>query len=157
AAAEAVADTTGGGAAGEAKAGAPRRILVVEDDPVQRQGVQLLLESWGHTVTAAADGPAALECLRGAPRPPDAVVTDFRLPGPLTGVQVVTRIGELAGRPVPGIILTGDTAPERIREAVATGCRLLHKPFTPDLLRDALAALGKADVTPARAVRQTAA
>ncbi|WP_207456493.1 ATP-binding protein [Azospirillum sp. SYSU D00513] len=119
-----------------------RLILVVEDDPVQRGGMQLLLESWGHHVLTAMDGEAALARLRAAERPPDVVVSDFRLPGDLNGVQIVTRAGELLGRPVPGIILTGDTAPERIREAVATGCRLLHKPFTPDLLREALAAVG---------------
>ncbi|HYH18734.1 MAG TPA: hybrid sensor histidine kinase/response regulator [Azospirillum sp.] len=157
AAAEPAADTAAGSPGAEAKAGAPRVILVVEDDPVQRQGMQLLLETWGHTVTAAADGVAALERLRTATRPPDVIVTDFRLPGPLTGVQVVTRACELTGRPVPGIILTGDTAPERIREAVATGCRLLHKPFTPELLRDALAALGHGEAAPARAAQQTAA
>lgn len=157
AAAEPIADATAGVSGAEATAGAPRVILVVEDDPVQRQGVQLLLETWGHTVTTAADGAAALERLRTAPRLPDVIVTDFRLPGPLTGVQVVTRAGELAGWPVPGIIVTGDTAPERIREAVATGCRLLHKPFTPELLRDALAALGRAEGSPARAERLTAA
>ncbi|WP_084536862.1 hybrid sensor histidine kinase/response regulator [Azospirillum halopraeferens] len=123
---------------------AARRILVVEDDPVQRAGMQLLLESWGHRVTAAADGGAALAAVR-AGGIPDAIVTDFRLPGDLTGVQVVTRIAALADRPVPGIILTGDTAPERIREAVATGCRLLHKPFSPDRLHDALQALAATD------------
>lgn len=134
----------------EAAIPAGRLVLVVEDDPVQRSGVQLLLEGWGHRVVTAPDGSAALECLRWGQQAPDVVVTDFRLPGSMTGVQVVTRVGEAVGHPVPGIILTGDTAPERIREAVATGCRLLHKPFPPEVLRDALA-------TAAAAVRGTTA
>ncbi|WP_431857496.1 hybrid sensor histidine kinase/response regulator [Azospirillum sp.] len=148
AAPEAVAEAAPAPTGPETAAPAERLILVVEDDPVQRSGVQLLLEGWGHRVITAADGFSALERVRGAPRAPDVVVTDFRLPGPMTGVQVVTRVGEAVGHPVPGIILTGDTAPERIREAVATGCRLLHKPFSPELLRDALAA-----VEPAPAAR----
>ncbi|WP_448191860.1 hybrid sensor histidine kinase/response regulator [Azospirillum sp. sgz301742] len=136
---------------------AERLILVVEDDPVQRSGVQLLLEGWGHRVMTAADGFVALERVRTSPRVPDVIVTDFRLPGPMTGVQVVTRVGEAAGHPVPGIILTGDTAPERIREAVATGCRLLHKPFSPDLLRDALAAVAAQELAqPGRGAQRTA-
>ncbi len=138
---------------GELPAASSRLILVVEDDPVQRNGVQLLLESWGHRVMEAADGEAAVRLVEAALRDegsggsggttgkPDLVVTDFRLPGALTGVQVVARVGELLESPIPGIILTGDTAPERIREAVATGCRLLHKPFPPDKLRDALSAV----------------
>lgn len=143
-----------GGGTGE-QPGA-RLILVVEDDPVQRGGMQMLLESWGHRVVAAADGAAALDCLRASAEKPELVVSDFRLPGALTGVQVVMGAGELLGRPVPGIILTGDTAPERIREAVATGCRLLHKPVAPDQLREALAALASA--APGRTPqRQTAA
>jgi len=139
-----------------ADAGDARLILVVEDDPVQRAGMQLLLESWGHDVLAAVDGTAALDALRAAPRCPDVILTDFRLPGAMTGAQTVTRAGELVGHPIPGIILTGDTAPERIREAVAAGCRLLHKPFTPDVLRDALNAVA-AERGAVRQTQQTAA
>lgn len=156
AASEATAETTPATGPDHAEPAA-RLILVVEDDPVQRAGVQELLEGWGHRVMTAADGFAALDRVRAAPRMPDVIVTDFRLPGPMTGVQVVTCVGEAAGHPVPGIILTGDTAPERIREAVATGCRLLHKPFPPALLRDALAAVAAAEpVPPGRGAQRTA-
>ncbi|NUB11846.1 response regulator [Azospirillum brasilense] len=142
--------------AGRAENPAARLILIVEDDPVQSAGMQLLLESWGHDVLVAADGPAALAMLRAAPRCPDVILSDFRLPGPLTGAETVTRAAEQEGRPIPGIILTGDTGPERIREAVAAGCRLLHKPVTPDVLRDALNALG-AEPVPARQSQSSAA
>ncbi|MFP5517887.1 MAG: ATP-binding protein [Alphaproteobacteria bacterium] len=124
-----------------------RLILVVEDDPVQRDAVRLLLESWGHRVIEAVDGEAAIALFAGnagqvsAMLSPDMIVSDFRLPGRFTGVQTVSKVGECLGRAVPGLILTGDTAPERIRDAVATGCRLLHKPVTPDDLRDAIAAI----------------
>ncbi|HYH37812.1 MAG TPA: ATP-binding protein, partial [Azospirillum sp.] len=157
AAPESVAEPAPAPAGTETAPPAERLILVVEDDPVQRSGVQLLLEGWGHRVITAADGFSALERVRGAGRAPDVVVTDFRLPGPMTGVQVVTRVGEAVGHPVPGIILTGDTAPERIREAVATGCRLLHKPFSPDLLRDALGAIEPAPVPRGAQRAETAA
>ncbi|MBP2299097.1 hybrid sensor histidine kinase/response regulator [Azospirillum picis] len=132
-------------AAPAASAPAPvggRLILVVEDDPVQRDALRLLLESWGHSVMEAVDGENALAVVGSRDRrEPDMVVSDFRLPGRLTGVQTVGQVGELLGRAVPGLILTGDTAPERIRDAVATGCRLLHKPVTPDDLRDAITAI----------------
>ncbi len=144
-------------AAGDALPHRERLILVVEDDPIQRSGVVLLLESWGYRVMEAVDGDDALAQVRDAVEKPDLIVTDFRLPGRLTGVQVVTGVGALLDQAIPGIILTGDTAPERIREAVATGCRLLHKPFAPDRLRDALTAT-IAERADARAQhRQTAA
>ncbi|MBK1837117.1 hybrid sensor histidine kinase/response regulator [Azospirillum sp. YIM B02556] len=131
-----------------------RLILVVEDDPIQRDAVRLLLESWDYRVMVAAEGESALALFGGAKSRapsvdypasdmpiPDMIVSDFRLPGRLTGVQTVAKVGERLGRAVPGLILTGDTAPERIREAVATGCRLLHKPVSPEDLRDAIAAI----------------
>ncbi|CAO3450194.1 hypothetical protein [Azospirillum argentinense] len=142
AASESRTDTVSPAPAGRAEGSDTRLILIVEDDPVQSAGMQLLLESWGHDILVAADGPAALATLRAAPRCPDVILSDFRLPGPLTGAETIARAAEQQGRPIPGIILTGDTAPERIREAVAAGCRLLHKPVTPDVLRDALNALG---------------
>ena len=157
AASEAKAEPVAIPAAGPADAAPERLILVVEDDPVQRTGMQLLLESWGNRVILAADGPAALDALRAAPRAPDVIVTDFRLPGALTGAQIVTRAAEELGRPIPGIILTGDTAPERIREAMDAGCRLLHKPFTPGLLRDALSAAGTERGAARQAAHQSAA
>ncbi|CAO3377515.1 hybrid sensor histidine kinase/response regulator [Azospirillum argentinense] len=156
AASEARVDAAAPAPAGRAEDPDTRLILIVEDDPVQSAGMQLLLESWGHDVLVAADGPAALATLRAAPRCPDVILSDFRLPGPLTGAETVTRAAEQEGRPIPGIILTGDTAPERIREAVAVGCRLLHKPVTPDVLRDALNALGT-ERQPVRHSRSSAA
>ncbi|WP_376959943.1 hybrid sensor histidine kinase/response regulator [Azospirillum sp. A26] len=137
-----------------------RLILVVEDDPIQRDAVRLLLESWDYRVIVADEGETALSLIGGTRLPagsakagsskadsmtdtpvPDLIVSDFRLPGRLTGVQMVAKVGERLGRPVPGLILTGDTAPERIREAVATGCRLLHKPVSPEDLRGVIASI----------------
>lgn len=42
---------------------------------------------------------------------------------------------------VPAIIITGDTARERLQEASATGARLLHKPVRAEEVHDALIGL----------------
>jgi CheY-like chemotaxis protein len=39
------------------------------------------------------------------------------------------------GAPIPAFLITGDTAPERLREAGASGLHLLHKPVAPMALR----------------------
>jgi two-component system CheB/CheR fusion protein len=52
---------------------------------------------------------------------------------------VVRHIRQTFGRPIPGILITGDTAPERIREAHDHGLTLLHKPVEPAELRAAIA------------------
>lgn len=44
----------------------------------------------------------------------------------------------LLGWSVPSIVITGDTAPERLCEAMANGVPLLHKPLSPQRLREAL-------------------
>ena len=51
-------------------------------------------------------------------------------------LETIAMIAEILGRRIPGIILTGDTGPDRLREAKQSGCVLLHKPFAPERLRD---------------------
>ena len=41
-------------------------------------------------------------------------------------------------RSVPAIIMTGDTSPQRLRDAQSTGALLLHKPVSAAQLREAL-------------------
>ena len=48
-----------------------RRLLVVEDEPSSRRGLQELLTAWGYDVVAAGDGREALE--RAAERTPDQI------------------------------------------------------------------------------------
>jgi len=40
----------------------------------------------------------------------------------------------LLGDTLPALLITGDTAPERLREAKASGIPLLHKPVSPSVL-----------------------
>jgi two-component system CheB/CheR fusion protein len=55
------------------------------------------------------------------------------------GAQVITHIRQTFSRAIPGILITGDTAPERIREAHDHGFTLLHKPVEPARLHAAIA------------------
>ncbi len=75
---------------------------------------------------------------------PQVLISDYRLRNDLTGAQAIAQVrGALASRGVltklPAIIITGDTAPERIREAQATDALLLHKPVSVNALSKALA------------------
>lgn len=77
------------------------RILLIEDDPAVRQGLELALSRQGHRVDAVESGERGLERLR-ADRP-DVVVLDLMLPG-IDGFEVCRRI-QAAGD-VPIIMLT---------------------------------------------------
>lgn len=43
-----------------------------------------------------------------------------------------------SGKDAPAVVITGDTAPDRLREAQASGYPLLHKPVQPTKLRQTL-------------------
>jgi CheY-like chemotaxis protein len=45
------------------------------------------------------------------------------------------------GTDIPALLLTGDTAPARLREATESGLPLLHKPVPPSVLHDTLGQL----------------
>ncbi|CAA7616001.1 PAS domain S-box protein [Magnetospirillum sp. UT-4] len=117
-------------------------ILVIEDEPDVRDGLEALLASWGHVVLAAGGADEAIRRLPGFGRLPDLIIADYRLQNGETGGQAIARIAihlRAEGK-VPAIIVTGDTAPERLQQAQALGHRLLHKPVRPDALRAAIEA-----------------
>lgn len=131
----------GQSASPDSKANKRRSVLVIEDEPAQRMSLSLLLEDWGYRVRAAADLPSALRELERWGEQPSFVVSDFRLPGGCNGVEAIREIGRHVGHQVPGIILTGDTDPARLREARQSGCILMHKPVSLGSLKHAVASL----------------
>jgi signal transduction histidine kinase len=117
------------------------RVLVIEDDRLVRDALDVLLGQWGCAVIGAESYDAALERLGPAPQAPDLVIADLRLKGAANGIVAIRQIGKALGAAVPGLILTGDTDPRRLREARLSGYPLLHKPVAPLALRTALANL----------------
>lgn len=113
-------------------------VLVIDDQRAVLESMEALLGRWGcETILAASEGEAIV-ALRRAPRPPELIVADYRLRNERTGSQAAERIRRELGRPVPALIVTGDTAPERLREAKASGHALMSKPVAPERLREFL-------------------
>jgi signal transduction histidine kinase/CheY-like chemotaxis protein len=111
------------------------RVLVVDDDALVREAMVSVLRQWGCRVTMAASGEEAIARFDSEDEKPEAVLCDYRLPNGETGVDVIARLRAAAGRPIPAALITGDTAPERLREAKLAGHTLLHKPVHPAKLR----------------------
>jgi CheY-like chemotaxis protein len=65
------------------------RILIVDDDPMQRALISDTLEDAGHETIFAADGRAALETYRDTVV--DLVVTDMVMPG-LDGLELLKAL-----------------------------------------------------------------
>ncbi|MBF0307881.1 MAG: PAS domain S-box protein, partial [Alphaproteobacteria bacterium] len=114
-------------------------VFVIDDEAAVRSSLSMVLENWGYEVLSAASEDEALDVLARHGLPPDVILADYRLQGGSTGADVIRNVRRLFSRAIPGIIITGDTAPERLRDAEASGASLLHKPVRPLDLQSALA------------------
>lgn len=113
-------------------------VLVIDDEPTMCQALAEVLGRWGcRVVTAESTQDALARLAEGFS--PAGIIADYRLREGSTGTEAIAEIRRALDRPVAAAILTGDTAPERLREASASGLLLLHKPVKPALLRAALA------------------
>jgi two-component system response regulator HydG len=82
------------------------RVLVVDDEPSARSGLEKLLKQEGYSVDVAADGAQALEI--ASDHPVDVVITDLKMPG-MDGIELTTKLrGQDADLPVIVVTAFGD-------------------------------------------------
>lgn len=110
-------------------------ILAIDDEHAVRAGMAELMRSWGHRVIVVSGGQEALALLTEAP---DLIICDYRLRGGDDGITTIRALQARFGSDIPAILVTGDTAADRLREAEASGYPLLHKPLSPARLRAAV-------------------
>lgn len=104
-------------------------ILVVEDDPANREVLCLLLQQMGYATAVAAGGQEALRQIRDGVQI-DAVISDVVMPG-MNGLDLAADVRAI--RPgVPIVLVTGDA--EAVDMALASGSVALLKPYTADAL-----------------------
>jgi len=93
------------------------RILVVDDDPSNREALALLLRRENHQVETAACGEDALALLDKGPV--EVMITDLFLPG-MNGIEILKQVKERA--PMTNVILvTGKASAESAVEAMKEG------------------------------------
>lgn len=115
------------------------RIVVVDDEVAVRVAMESLLTSWGHQVVCGADAAEIIAAQAADDdEPPDLLISDYRLRDNVTGVEVIDALRAHFGREIPAMLVTGDTAPDRLRDAQASGYLLLHKPVPHGRLRAAI-------------------
>ena len=107
-----------------------RRILVVDDEPMVRESLELMLKLDGHVIESVASGAEALQCYE--PGKYAVVLTDNRMPG-MSGLQLAAEIKRRHSAQV--IILFTGSPPV----GAALDCDLvLLKPFSAGDLRKAV-------------------
>ena len=146
--ADAAASTLNGRNSADAESSAPASVLidltngklvvVVDDDPLVLDSTCGLLHSWGCTVVTGESGSSALAALLKHRRPPDLIISDFRLSGGETGIDAIAELRSAFPESIPAFLVSGDTRPEPLRETRASGFHLLHKPVDPMKLRAVL-------------------
>jgi DNA-binding response OmpR family regulator len=105
---------------------APRRVLVVDDEPTVREVVARYLERDGMTVEQASDGAQAMDALK---RHPDLVVLDIMIPG-TTGLEILREIRQHGETPV--ILLTARSdETDRVVGLELGADDYVVKPFSP--------------------------
>lgn len=116
------------------------RVLVVDDEKLVLQAMRCLMEAWGYSVEVGTSVDGAVALVVGGYRP-DGMVVDYRLRGHETGAMVIAAVREVCLRTIPAIIITGDTAPERMREIGLHGHPVLTKPVPAERLRQVVRGL----------------
>ncbi|HEU5293252.1 MAG TPA: ATP-binding protein [Burkholderiaceae bacterium] len=110
-----------------------QRVLVLDDDTAVLDAMRGLLERWGCDV-ATCTTPEEAEAQFASFGVPQLVIVDYRLRRNASGIETIGRLQQRSGRRVPALVITGDTAPDRLREAQRSGYPLLHKPVKPPQL-----------------------
>lgn len=121
-----------------------KRVLLVEDDPLVRRSMEMMIRNLGCDVVAVHSGERAVAVFQGEyeeHRRFDALVTDFAMPGKVNGVQLVRRLREFEPE-LPAVLSSG-----ALHRNNAIGYReagfqfVLRKPFGEHEIKTALAAV----------------
>jgi PAS domain S-box-containing protein len=127
-----------------------RRLLLVEDNPVNQRVTLRLLERMGYLVEIAGDGKEALELVRLEPDRYALIFMDCQMPV-MDGFSATRAIRELesqSGRRVPIVAMTASAMESDIKKCIATGMDgFIAKPIDIELVRSTLARF----LTPTRA------
>jgi len=115
-----------------------RLIVVVEDEPAVREGLEVLLTGWGATIVSFESVAAAerwVEAAAAGSPPPALVIADYRLEHGTTGVAAIKAVRKRFGADVPAIVVTGSSMTGHDKEALEQNFHLLIKPVLPNKLR----------------------
>ena len=118
-----------------------RLMVIVEDEPAVRAGLEVLLQGWGAQVVSFESVAACEQWAAQADQgiKPDLLIVDYRLENGSTGVDAIKVLRSRFGPKVPAIVVTGSTMTGHDHEAQSNDFHLLIKPVVPNKLRAMIA------------------
>ncbi len=106
----------------------PKKILIVEDDPVIVKYLQAVFSDNGYATCAAGTSPEAMDMVRT--EKPDLITLDLQLPGEW-GPRFYRKLRQAEDlREIPVIVVSGIDGDHAIKGAIA----FVKKPFDPEKL-----------------------
>lgn len=111
-----------------------RRIGLVEDNQQVLGALVLALECDGHTVLAGTTGAHMLQRLGDLA--PDIVISDYRLAGGATGLDVIEAARARFSATLPAFVITGDTDPAILASLATRDIAVHFKPLPIDVLQE---------------------
>ncbi len=106
-------------------------ILLVDDDPDILEGCEMVLENHGFHVLPCRSGEEALQAFRTCQEEINTIITDYHMPH-MDGLELIQRI-RMQQPHIHTILISGD-----FNQALPSGVILLQKPFTMDVLVQAI-------------------
>jgi len=108
-----------------------KKILLVEDNPVNRRLAEFLLRSQGYQVRAATNAQEAFDTIKA--ERPDLILMDVQLPG-MDGLEATRKLKEEpTTRDIPVVAVTSYAMKGDREKALAAGCSgYITKPIDKD-------------------------
>lgn len=113
-------------------------VLIVEDDPAHGEAIAEGLKREGHACRIVTSGQEAIDSVRA--RPPDVVITDYKLGGDLDGMDVLRKTREITDH-TQVILMTAYGSEQLARDALGPdnptpAYDYLIKPIDIEVVRD---------------------
>jgi CheY-like chemotaxis protein len=122
----------------------PKRILLIDDESAIAEAMAALLGSYGVEFHAVRDEAAATAAFSQAAAQGtyfEALISDYRLADGANGLDVAQRLRHQFAPKLPVLLVTGETAPDKLRLVRDSGIPVLLKPVAADALLKSLSAL----------------
>lgn len=114
-------------------------IFVVDDEPLVATVVEMALQMHHYRTKLFTDPATALESFRNSDPKPDLLITDFNMPG-MTGLELIQHCKAIHSQ-LRTILCSGTVDKEFLTSLVPQPDRLIPKPFSTDLVLNAVKAL----------------
>ena len=110
------------------------RVLCIDNEAQIVEGMKLLLEGWGCTVTTALSLAAWQADPTNLAQHPDAIIADYHL-DKATGIDAIRAIRDHFAIAIPALLVTADRSPEVRAAAERDSVALQNKPVRPASMR----------------------